>query len=55
MNRGKDWFAFTKDMVRHMTAPIPVKKKGPIRTKGIVNDTRMSPHSAAKQMVSRRL
>ena len=55
MNRGKDWFAFTKDMVKHMTKPIPVKRKEPSSVKGIANDTRMAPHSPSKQMVVRRL
>ena len=28
INRGKDWFAFTKGMVDYMVKPIPRKKKG---------------------------
>jgi len=55
INRGKDWFAFTKGMADYMVKPIPRKKRGDPKTSGVVNDTRLAPHSCTKITTRNRL
>lgn len=55
INRGKDWFAFTKGMADYMVKPIPRKRKGEPKTSGLANDTRQATHSPDKVTVRRRL
>lgn len=55
VNRGKDWFAFTKGMADYMVKPIPRKKKGEPKTSGLGNDTRQAPHSPTKMTTRDRL
>lgn len=55
INRGKDWFAFTKGMADYMVKPIPKKQRGEPKTSALPNDTRQAPHSPAKVTTRRRL
>jgi hypothetical protein len=55
INRGKDWFAFTKSMADYMVKPIPRKLRGEPKTKGITNDTRQAQHSPTKNTTRMRL
>lgn len=55
VNRGKDWFAFTKGMADYMVKPIPKKQRGEPKTSALPNDTRQAPHSPAKVTTRRRL
>lgn len=55
VNRGKDWFAFTKGMADYMVKPIPKKQRGEPKTSALPNNTRQAPHSPAKVTTRRRL
>lgn len=55
INRGKDWFAFRKGMDDFIVRYDMKKRRGGTKTKGLVNDTAMAPHSPQKNTISTRI